>query len=193
MCDWVKDRSLTVGGSQNIRTLDGFVIPINIISGFPCMWMAPNTQKEHNELPHVIFTNSAEWEPRCLIVLSLVTHTGVALPRTTQKKIALANLHSMLKETIITSTPTLAKVQEVSKWLGCCSYTQFVNRCGWWLVCWVRRQKPTCVGSTLQSPMGDPSIFVKLPPCVRTQSSVHLIWTWHVWTRQKTWLYRRCS
>ena len=31
----VMDRSMKVGGSQNIRTVDGYVIPIDIINGLP--------------------------------------------------------------------------------------------------------------------------------------------------------------
>ena len=62
----VKDRSIVVGGSQNIRTLEGYVIPIDIISGLPYIKMVPNTQKEFDELPHVVFTSSEEWDPTVL-------------------------------------------------------------------------------------------------------------------------------
>ena len=62
----VKERSAKVGGSQYIRTLDGYVIPIDIVNGLAYISMVPNTQKEFVDLPHVVFTGSEEWEPKVL-------------------------------------------------------------------------------------------------------------------------------
>ena len=62
----VKERSAKVGGSQYIRTLDGYVIPIDIVNGLAYIAMVPNTQKEFEDLPHVVFTGSEEWEPKVL-------------------------------------------------------------------------------------------------------------------------------
>ena len=62
----VKERSMNVGGSQNLRTLEGYVIPIDIINGLPYVKMVPNTKTEYNELPHVFFTSSEEWNPKVL-------------------------------------------------------------------------------------------------------------------------------
>ena len=64
--NFVKDRSMKVGGSQNIRTLEGYVIPIDIINGLPYISMTANTEKELRELPHVILTSSATWNPKVL-------------------------------------------------------------------------------------------------------------------------------
>jgi len=62
----VHDRSLKVGGAQHIRTLDGYALPINIDNGLPHVSQVPHTQKEFDELPHVIFSSSAEWDPTVL-------------------------------------------------------------------------------------------------------------------------------
>ena len=63
----VQDRSLLVGGCQTIKTLDGYVIPIDIINGLPYIQMQPNTDQEFKDLPHVLFTEGAkEWDPTVL-------------------------------------------------------------------------------------------------------------------------------
>lgn len=62
----VDDRSMRVGGRQCIRTLEGYLIPIDIINGLPYMKMTPNTDKEFQELPHVFLTSADEWNPRVL-------------------------------------------------------------------------------------------------------------------------------
>jgi len=62
----IHDRSLKVGGAQHVRTLDGYVLPIGIDNGLPYMSMVPHTQKEFDELPHVLFSSSAEWDPTIL-------------------------------------------------------------------------------------------------------------------------------
>jgi hypothetical protein len=62
----VNDRSLKVGGKQCIRTNEGYVIPLDIINGLPYMKMVPYTDKEWKELPHVVLTNGAEWDPTVL-------------------------------------------------------------------------------------------------------------------------------
>ena len=41
----VDDRALKVGGLQCIRTNDGFVLPLDVISGLPHLKMTPNTAK----------------------------------------------------------------------------------------------------------------------------------------------------
>jgi len=62
----VHNQSLKVGGAQHICTLDGYVLPIDIDNGLPYISMVPNTQKEFDELPHVLFSSSAEWDPTVL-------------------------------------------------------------------------------------------------------------------------------
>jgi len=62
----VHDQSLKVGGAQHVRTLDGYVLPIDIDNGLPYISQVPHTQKEFYDLPHVIFSSSAEWDPTVL-------------------------------------------------------------------------------------------------------------------------------
>ena len=62
----VHDKSMKIGGKQRIETLDGYIIPLNIRSGLPYMTMRPYTDKEWGELPHVILTADAEWNPSVL-------------------------------------------------------------------------------------------------------------------------------
>ena len=62
----VHDKSRNVGGLQRIETLDGYIIPLNIRSGLPYMSMRPYTDDEWEQLPHVILTSDAEWDPTIL-------------------------------------------------------------------------------------------------------------------------------
>ena len=62
----VFDRSMKVGGTQCMRTSEGYVIPLDIINGLPYMKMVPNSKAEFAELPHVILTSGADWDPKVL-------------------------------------------------------------------------------------------------------------------------------
>ena len=62
----VHDKARKVGGQQHIQTLDGYIIPLNIRSGLPYMTMRPFTNKEWDELPHVILTADTDWDPSIL-------------------------------------------------------------------------------------------------------------------------------
>jgi hypothetical protein len=63
----VNERSIKVAnGSQRILTLDGYAIPINIRNGLPYITMRPYTDKEWNDLPHVLLTADTEWDPTVL-------------------------------------------------------------------------------------------------------------------------------
>ena len=62
----VHDRSMVVGGLQCIKTLDGYIIPLDIINGLPYMKMFANTKEELEKLPHVILTGGEPWDPRKL-------------------------------------------------------------------------------------------------------------------------------
>jgi hypothetical protein len=42
----VDDRSMKVGGTQCIRTNDGYILPLDVINGLPYLKMSPNTKKE---------------------------------------------------------------------------------------------------------------------------------------------------
>ena len=54
------------GGTQCIRTLDGYVLPLDIINGLPYLKMTPNTDEEARTLPHIILTSGDKWDPRVL-------------------------------------------------------------------------------------------------------------------------------
>jgi hypothetical protein len=63
----VNERSVKVtNGAQRILTLDGYAIPINIRNGLPYITMRPYTDKEWEDLPHVLFTADADWDPTVL-------------------------------------------------------------------------------------------------------------------------------
>ena len=62
----VDDRSMKAGGTQCIRTLEGYVIPLDIINGLPYMKMVPNTDDEWDTLPHIILTSGDDWNTTVL-------------------------------------------------------------------------------------------------------------------------------
>jgi hypothetical protein len=59
----IDDKSARVGGKQRLVTFDGFSIPINIRRGLPYINMCPHTDQEWEELPHVLLTEDANWDP----------------------------------------------------------------------------------------------------------------------------------
>ena len=60
----VNDKSVHVqGGSQQIKTLDGYSIPLVIKSGLARLPIRPFTDAEWDSLPHVFLTAEAEWDP----------------------------------------------------------------------------------------------------------------------------------
>jgi hypothetical protein len=62
----VNNRSIKTGGLQRITTLDGYVIPLVIKDGLPCMAIRPYTDEEWDTLPHVFFTGESDWDPSVL-------------------------------------------------------------------------------------------------------------------------------
>jgi hypothetical protein len=62
----VDDRSIKVGGKQQIKTLDGYIIPLDIKSGLPYVKMRPYTDQEWELLPHVVLTGDGDWNPSVL-------------------------------------------------------------------------------------------------------------------------------
>jgi hypothetical protein len=62
----VDDKSIKVGGKQHIKTLDGYVIPLDIKSGLPYVKMRPYTDEEWDSLPHVVLTGDGNWNPSVL-------------------------------------------------------------------------------------------------------------------------------
>jgi hypothetical protein len=59
----VDDKSARVGGKQRLVTFNVFIIPINITRGLPYIDMHPHTDQEWEELPHVLLTKDANWDP----------------------------------------------------------------------------------------------------------------------------------
>jgi hypothetical protein len=59
----VDDKSARVSGKQRLVTFDGFSIPIKIRRGLPYIDMRPHTDQEWEELPHVLLTEDANWDP----------------------------------------------------------------------------------------------------------------------------------
>ena len=62
----VDDRSMRVGGKQCITTHDGYLLPLDIINGLPYLKIYPPTDKEMEELPHVLLTPADTWDPKVL-------------------------------------------------------------------------------------------------------------------------------
>jgi hypothetical protein len=63
----VNDRSIKIdGGRQQLNTLDGYVIPIDVRRGLPYITMCPFTDEEFEELPHVLWMSEDNWDPASL-------------------------------------------------------------------------------------------------------------------------------
>lgn len=62
----VDERSRKVGGKQCIITVQGYIIPIDIVKGLPYIPMERHTDEEWDELPHIIMTGPGIWKPSCL-------------------------------------------------------------------------------------------------------------------------------
>jgi hypothetical protein len=62
----VNDKSIHVGGLQQIKTLEGYTIPLNIKNGLARMALCPYTVEEWDMPPHVFLTNELEWDPSVL-------------------------------------------------------------------------------------------------------------------------------
>ena len=62
----VHDKSSKVGGKQRIETLDGYIMPLNFRQGLPYLSIRPYTDKEWDELPHVVLTADTDWNPSIL-------------------------------------------------------------------------------------------------------------------------------
>jgi hypothetical protein len=62
----VDDKYIKVGRKQRIKTLDGYVIPLDVKSGLPYVKMRLYTDEQWNSLPHVILTGDGDWNPSVL-------------------------------------------------------------------------------------------------------------------------------
>ena len=60
----VDDKSVKLGyGSQSIKTIEGYVIPLDMRQGLPYINSKPFTDDEWESLPHIIMTSDDVWEP----------------------------------------------------------------------------------------------------------------------------------
>ena len=55
-------KSIKVGRKQCIKTLDGYIILLNIRSGLPYMTIHLSTDTEWDNMPHVILTADTDWD-----------------------------------------------------------------------------------------------------------------------------------
>ena len=62
----IDDKSKHVGGKQCMRTIEGYVMPLNFFSGLAYLRMTPYTDLEWDTLPHVILTSDIDWDPSVL-------------------------------------------------------------------------------------------------------------------------------
>ena len=60
----VDDKSSIVSGSQSIKALEGYALPIVIQPGLPYLYpLSSLTDKDLETLPHVVFPSPQEWDP----------------------------------------------------------------------------------------------------------------------------------
>ena len=62
----IDNRSMKVGGEQQIKMIDGFVIPLNIRCRLPYMDICPYMDEECDELPQIHITREDDWDPSIL-------------------------------------------------------------------------------------------------------------------------------
>ena len=64
----VDDKSVKVGGKQQLTTPEGFIIPLDIRNGLPYLKMRPPTDRElsNPDIPHIVLTSDADWDPSVL-------------------------------------------------------------------------------------------------------------------------------
>jgi hypothetical protein len=62
----IDDRSIKVGGTQSITTIDGYVLPLDVVNGLPHLKSRPFSDREWKEYPHVVMTSDNEWNPKVL-------------------------------------------------------------------------------------------------------------------------------
>ena len=59
----VDDKAISHGGTQTIQTIDGYIHIFDFVNGLPYISLRPYTDKEWEELPHVIWTSNTDWNP----------------------------------------------------------------------------------------------------------------------------------
>ena len=64
--NYVSDKAIDAGGQQIIRMIEGYVLPLDIISGLPYLKMHPPTDNDLKTLPYTFLTSGDPWDPRVL-------------------------------------------------------------------------------------------------------------------------------
>lgn len=59
----VDDRSIKVGGKQEIVTIEGIIITLSIHHSLPRMYIDNFSDDQFRNLPRIIMTNEMEWNP----------------------------------------------------------------------------------------------------------------------------------
>ena len=62
----VDDKSVKIGGTQRLVTLEGFVIPLQFRDGLAYVEMSPPSDQDLQDYPHVVMTSDMEWNPSIL-------------------------------------------------------------------------------------------------------------------------------
>jgi len=62
----INNKSIHIGGKQQIKTADGYIIPMTIHNGLPRLSIRPPTTHEFDTLPHVVLTQDSTWDPTVL-------------------------------------------------------------------------------------------------------------------------------
>ena len=57
------DKAISHGGTHTIQTIDGYIHPLDFVNGLPYIPLQPYTDKEWEELPHVVWTSDTDWNP----------------------------------------------------------------------------------------------------------------------------------
>jgi hypothetical protein len=59
----VNDRCIKLGGKNHIKTIDGYIFPLDFCDGLPYLPLRPYTDDEWDNLPHVLMTSDQDWDP----------------------------------------------------------------------------------------------------------------------------------
>jgi hypothetical protein len=62
----IDDRSMKLGGTSSINTIDGYVLPLDIINGLPHVKSRPFSEREWEEYPNLVMTSDVGWNPSIL-------------------------------------------------------------------------------------------------------------------------------
>ena len=62
----VDDHSVSANGKQRIKTLEGYIIPLDFEDGLPTLPHTAPTDEDMDTYPHVFMTSDLQWDPNCL-------------------------------------------------------------------------------------------------------------------------------